>query len=129
MVAQVASFEIGLRPYLLSYRLHEPYSLVYIRKVAPHDTVVMSTVNNFYYLSDYPNFLSYRDGTKYGLIAREENIADFWRRIQPEVILLDPEIMAEDDDLSMYVAEKGFRHPRPDLWVAETLSRSAGEFQ
>ena len=81
----------------------------------------MGYVPSFYPLRDYRSFLSYRDGTTYGTMLRGETMLDFWRRIQPEVVLLNEETIAQDVDLFQYMAERRFVHVMPDLWIAQGL--------
>lgn len=102
---------------MLSSSLSPGTEIQYIRNNFDRDTVVMGNVPNYYYLRDYPNYLTYRDGTVYGTILRNEDLLTFWRRIQPQVIFVDAQLASEDSELQQYILEGKFRQIMPDLWV------------
>jgi hypothetical protein len=119
--ANLGMYILGDYPYLISYGLNESEAAKYIRQTVPTETVVMGRVPSFYYLRDYRNFVTYRDGDIYGIELRGEKPIDFWRRVQPQVILLEEQNLAEDGELVEYMHEFGFVHIMPNLWFSRNL--------
>jgi hypothetical protein len=95
--------------------------LDYIQRAVPQDTVIMAGVPLFYPLRDFRNFLSYKDGSTYGAELRNESMLDLWRRVQPQVVLLDEEFVARDDELAQYMSERQFTRIMPGLWISGDL--------
>jgi hypothetical protein len=151
LVANLGMHLSGSHPYLISYQLgscrppaEEPRSgdqepecqtvfgqatsrsaaIDYIHRVVPRETVIMAGVPLFYPLRDYENFLAYRDGSLYGADLRGENMLEFWRRIEPEVVLLDEDFVTRDDELNGYLRERQFVHVMTGLWVSEHVPKA-----
>jgi hypothetical protein len=57
----------------------------------------------------------------YGTMLRKESMLDFWRRVEPRVVLLNEKDVAQDVDLAQYMTEHRFVHVMPGLWIAEDL--------
>jgi hypothetical protein len=150
LLANLGMHLSGSHPYLISYELKhcppenaEPESgkqapecelvsgqatsrsdvVNYIQSTVPHETVIMAGVALFYPLRQFENFLAYQDGTAYGTELRNESMLDFWRRVEPQVVLVDEELVARDDELTQYMSERQFIHVMPGLWMAEDLYR------
>jgi hypothetical protein len=81
----------------------------------------MGQASSFFFLQQYKEFVEYREGTVFGSMLRQESMLDFWRRIQPQVILVDEQDAARDAELGQYMAERGFVHVMPNLWFANDL--------
>jgi hypothetical protein len=126
LTANIGMHVLGIYPDTLSHKLYPSEAIEYVKQTTPKDTVVMGSVSSSYPLRDYRSFLSYRDGTIYGTMLRKESMLDLWRRIQPQVILLDEKTVAQDSDLTRYMAERRFVHVMPDLWIAEDLQVNRG---
>lgn len=122
LVTVLALHATGFQPYLISYQLEDRAEIDAIHASVPPDAVVMGLVESFYPLRDYHNFLSYRDGDAYGTASRDETMLEFWRRIQPTAILLEPDEYADDDELRQYLVEGDFEQVLPDLWLAPRLA-------
>ncbi len=121
LVSNLAMFLAAKPPYLLAYQLKETPSIKYIQEKIPRDSVVMGRVPSFYLLRDYQNFLSYRDGDKYGVMLRGESMTAFWGREHPEVVLADEKDVLKDQELLDYLRSGKFIQIRSDLWVTEHL--------
>ena len=96
-------------------------AVAYIQAAVPRKTVIMAGVPLFYPLRDYESFLAYRDGSIYGADLRGESMLEFWHRIEPQVVLLDEDIVLRDSELTQYLRERQFVHVLPGLWVSEDL--------
>ncbi len=96
--------------------------LAYLRDHVATETVVMGSVQTYYQLLDYPEFMSYHDDERYGLALRGEDYLTYWRREQPKVFVGDP---GADAELRAYMAEEQFAEVLPGLWVAPGVG-SAG---
>ena len=83
----------------------------------------MGNIPTYYPLREYSNYLAYRDGSVYGAKLRGETMLDFWRRVQPQVIILDEEKVEEDIELQRYIAEKQLINVMPELWAAPSLEK------
>lgn len=113
----------GQQPYLLAYPLKTDPAVSYIQEHIATDTVVMGNIPTYYPLREYSNYLAYRDGSVYGAKLRGETMLDFWRRVQPQVIILDEEKVEEDIELQRYIAEKQLINVMPELWAAPSLEK------
>ncbi len=91
----------------------------YVLENVPSDTVVMGDVDDYYYLLDYPNFLSYRDTVENGARARGETQLEFWQRVQPLVIIGDHR--AADPELDQYMSDMEFKQVETGVWIAARL--------
>jgi hypothetical protein len=121
LTANVGMHVLGIYPDPLSYKLSGSEAVEYVAHAVSNDTVIMGHVSSFYPLREYKSFLSYRDGTMYGTVLRKESMLDFWRQVQPQVVLLDEKDAAQDAELGQYMAERGFVHVMPALWIAQDL--------
>jgi hypothetical protein len=117
-------FNVGLhramlQPSELREQLSDHPVLAYIRETVPEDTVVMAHSTHFYYLSNYMNFMSYRDADEHAVMQRGESQLDYWRREQPLVVVGD--YRSDDPELVQYMVEMDFAEVFPDVWVAGSL--------
>jgi hypothetical protein len=117
-------FNLGMHfadfhPYLLAYTPEDDQTIEYITQKIPKDTVIMGKVPSFYPLRDYRNYVSYRDGTEYGIEFRNEDMLDFWRRISPQVIVLDESDVRKDNELLTYLEEYEFTQLFGNLWITQ----------
>ncbi len=111
----------GTIPFQLQYKPMTGNSIEFIQNEVPKDAVVLSKVGNFYPLKDFRNFISYQDGSGYGIMLRHETFLDLWEREKPQVILLNENEVEKDDQLIKYMAGERFVHVLSDLWVVENL--------
>lgn len=111
----------GNHPYLLAYPLKTSPAVQYVLENIETDTVVMGNIPTYYPLRNYSSYLAYRDGCEYGAYLRGESMLDFWRRVQPQVLILDEEKYVEDGELKTYLNENKFVNVMPELWLAPVL--------
>ncbi len=113
--AHLAEFQ----PFELRKPIAETAAMAAVRAAVPVDVVVMGDVGLYYYLSDYHNFMSYRDTDEHGATQRGETQLEYWQREQPLVIIGD--YRADDPELDQYMSELDFAEAYPDVWVAASL--------
>ncbi|MEL6268728.1 MAG: hypothetical protein AAFR22_02875, partial [Chloroflexota bacterium] len=94
--------------------------IAYIQQNIPTNTVIMSDVLLFHPLSDYTEFMSYRNGYEYGAGREGLPIIDYWREQSP-LVILDNDWRNDDPDLDQYMTEVGFELVAPNTWVATEL--------
>ncbi|OGO25856.1 MAG: hypothetical protein A2W33_08375 [Chloroflexi bacterium RBG_16_52_11] len=121
LISNLAMFLASKPPYLLAYQLKETPAVRYIQENIPRDSVIMGNVLSYYGLRDYPNYLSYRDGDKFGVLLRGETMTAFWEREQPIVVLVDEKDVLKDPELRDYLRLGKFIQIQSDLWVAEHI--------
>lgn len=107
---------INRQPFELRKDVEISPKLTFVREAVPPDTVVMGDVEHYFYLMDYPNFMSYRDTDSYIAAQRGESQLDYWRRLQPLVILRDEE--KQDPELMIYIDEMQLVQVGSGIWVA-----------
>ncbi len=94
-------------------------AVAYIREHIPRNTVVMGPATVYSDLLDYPQFLSYKDGERFGIYIRQEDYLTFWEREKP-LVYVGP--LKDDPDLLHYMEESGgFKRVLPNLWISTTL--------
>lgn len=111
-------------PYEFALFMPQTAEIEYIKENIPKSTVVVSTVNNFYPLKEYRNFLQFAPNLYYGLSSRGEDMADFLNRINPEVIYLESRYFDDEQYLQRFIDSKDFVQIMPDLWLAPELLNS-----
>jgi len=111
-------------PYEFALFMPQTAEIEYIQENIPKSTVVVSTVNNFYPLKEYRNFLQFAPNLYYGLSIRGEDMADFLDRVNPEVIYLEPRYFDDEQYLKGYIDSRQFVQIMPDLWLAPELLNS-----
>jgi hypothetical protein len=121
LLFNVGSHLVGFQPFELRKPIHDTAALALVREVVPAETVVMGDVELYYYLSDFHNFMSYRDTDAQAVIQRGESQLDYWRREQPLVIV---GAFEDDPELEQYMTELDFAEIFPDVWVAGDLRQS-----
>jgi hypothetical protein len=112
---------VGFHPYLIANELTSSPAVDTIQREIPTNTVVMGKVPAFYQLRAYKNFLSYRDGSVYGALLRQESMLTFWNRVQPQVILLNPDDFSTDPELKQYMAQHHFIQRMDGLYISGDL--------
>ncbi|MEL7234807.1 MAG: glycosyltransferase family 39 protein, partial [Chloroflexota bacterium] len=114
---------LGVQPFeLRSDTEYADYTegIAYIQQNIPTNTVIMSDVLLFHPLSDYTEFMSYRNGYEYGAGREGLPIIDYWREQSP-LVILDNDWRNDDPDLDQYMTEVGFELVAPNTWVATEL--------
>jgi len=114
-------FNSEWRPFEFALFMPETAEIDYIQEYIPKSTVVMSTVDNFYPLKEYRNFLQFGPNLDYGLSIRGEELAGFLSRENPQVIYLTPKYIDEEPTLQQFIDENDFVKVAADLWVATDL--------
>jgi hypothetical protein len=115
---------MNFQPFELRFDTEAKAQAEFVQEIVPQDTVVMADVSLFYPLQRFTNFLSYRNGDMYGTGLRGESQLDFWRRVQPLVIIGD--YRDEDPELDQYMTELGFEQIVPEVWIAAPLLQEIG---
>jgi len=108
-------------PYGNAYLMPDGPEIEYIQENIPTSTVVMSTLDNFYPLKDYRNFLQYAANLEYGLTIRNESMSHFLDRIYPQVIFVRNFDSSTGKTLKKFVNQGDFVEVMPDLFVAREL--------
>jgi len=108
-------------PYENAYPIPDDPQIDYIKEHIPTSTVVLTTADNFYPLKEYRNFLQYAENLEYGLAIRQESKAQFWNRINPQVIFIRNSESNTDKPLREYINRMDFVQVMPDLLVSREL--------
>jgi hypothetical protein len=95
-----------------------PDSIEYVREYVPEDASVMAKPTMYYYLLDYSNFVEAFDSPD-NVNLLWGSYLDFWRRVQPQVFIGEPNTIG--DDWWLYMHENDFKQVRDDLWIADDL--------
>ncbi len=114
------SYMMGRVPFQLAYYPEKSKSIEFIQRELPKDTTILGKVSSFYSLKEYRNFISYGDGSVYGVMLRNETLLDLWEREKPQAILLNEDEINIDISLKKYMKENSFIQVLPDLWIAQT---------
>ena len=108
-------------PYENAYPIPDDPQIDYIKEHIPTSTVVLTTADNFYPLKEYRNFLQYAANLEYGLTIRQESKAQFWNRINPQVIFIRDSETNTDKPLQEFIDRMDFVQVMPDLLVSREL--------
>jgi hypothetical protein len=84
----------------------------------PRDTVILGYAPYYEDFTDYPLFMSYNSGEKYGMELRGETYADLLRREQPDVLVIH---VSSYDPLTAYAKRHDFVRVMEHLWVRPEL--------
>jgi|GEM_PF-2697090 len=87
----------------------------YVLDYVPEEAVVMSHIDMFHHLIDYTEFISFRDGERYGILLRGEDYLSYWEREHPVVFV--GSIHEDEVDWYIYMHRHNFVHVRDDVWV------------
>ena len=121
---------IAYLPFWWLQRTEPDPRVAYIEANIPADAVVMGTNLLYHDLTEYPNFLAYRDGTEYTISLQNERITDFWQREAPVVFLpavapyqVDPFNLDWQTDAALldYLDREGFEEVESGIWLHPDL--------
>ncbi len=84
----------------------------------PRETVILGYAPYYEDFLNYPNFMTYASGEKYGITLREETYEQFLAREAPEVLVAHVEDIPR---LRTYAEQRGFVPIMEHLWVHPDL--------